>query len=83
MAKTFILKAENYEDIERIAKSFLDKGFKVISEDENYLIAKKRNFGSYFVHLVFIVLILFVVSYTSWILYVVCGVYSLLSVFFI
>jgi len=83
MTKTFILKAENQEDIEKIAKPFLDEGFKVFSEDENYLIAKKRNFGSYYIHLIFIVLILFVISYTSWLLYVVCGVYIAYFLYFL
>jgi hypothetical protein len=83
MTKTFILKAENQEDIEKIAKPFLDKGFRVISEDENYLIAKKRNFGSYYVHLIFIVLILFVISYTSWVLYAVCGIYIAYFLYFL
>jgi len=83
MTKTYILKAENPEEIEKIAKPFLDKGFKVISEDENYLIAKKRNFGSYVVHFIFIILILFVVSYTSWMIYVVCGVYIAYFVYFL
>ena len=83
MTKTFILKAKNQEDIEKIANPFLDKGFKVISEDENYLIAKKKDFGRYYIHLIFIVLILFVVSYTSWILYVVCGVYIAYFLYFL
>jgi hypothetical protein len=83
MTKTFILKAENQEDIDKIAKPFLDKGFKVISEDENHLIAKKRNFGSYFVHIIFILLILFVISYNSWMIYLVCGVYIAYFLYFL
>ena len=83
MTKTFILKAENPEEIEKIAKPFLDKGFKIISEDETYLIAKKRNIGSYLVHFIFIVLILFVISYTSWMIYVVCGGYITYFVYFL
>ncbi|MCL2156496.1 MAG: hypothetical protein FWH54_00555 [Methanobrevibacter sp.] len=83
MTKTFILKAENPDDIEKIAKSFLDRGFKVISEDETHLIAKKRNLGSFFVHLIFILLILFVVNYTSWMIYVVCGVYITYFLYFL
>lgn len=83
MTKAFILKAENYEDIEKIAKPFLDKGFRVISEDETHLIAKKRNFGRYYVHLIFILLILFVINYTSWVLYVVCGVYIVYFLYFL
>ncbi|MCL2115986.1 MAG: hypothetical protein FWH29_07180 [Methanobrevibacter sp.] len=83
MTKTYILKAEDSKDIEKIAMPFLDKGFKVISEDETHLIAKKRNFGSYFVHLIFILLILFVISYTSWMIYVVCGVYITYFLYFL
>ena len=83
MTKTFILKAENPEEIEKIAKPFLDKGFKVLSEDETHLIAKKRDFGNYVVHFVFIALILFVISSTSWMIYVVCGVYIAYFLFFL
>ena len=81
MTKAFILKAENQKDIEKIAKPFLDNGFKVISEDKNYLIAKKRNFGSYYIHFIFIVLILFVIS--SWVLYVACGIYIAYFLYFL
>ena len=83
MTKTFILKAESTEDIEKIAKPFLDKGFKVISEDKTYLVAKKRNIGSYYVHFIFILLILFVVSYNSWLIYAVCGVYIAYFLYFL
>ena len=83
MTKTFILKAENPEDIDKIAKPFLDKGFKVISEDNTHLIAKKRDIGSYLVHFIFIALILFVISYTSWMIYVVCGIYIAYFLYFL
>jgi len=83
MTKTFILKAESPEEIEEIAKPFLDKGFRVLSEDETHLIAKKRNLGSYVVHFVFIALILFVINSTSWMIYVVCGIYITYFLYFL
>ncbi|MDR1722048.1 MAG: hypothetical protein LBR24_03245, partial [Methanobrevibacter sp.] len=57
--KPLILKAENSKEISKKAQPFLDKKFKVISEDKVHIILKKRNFGSIIIHILFWILILF------------------------
>jgi cytochrome c biogenesis protein ResB len=81
MTKTLILKAENFDDMEKIAKPFLEKGYKIISSNSKHIIARKRSFGSIFIHILLLFLILFVVSYNSLLLYVLCGVYILYFIF--
>lgn len=81
MTKTLILKAKNYDDMEEIAKPFFDRGYKLISSDFNHIIAKKRNFGSIFVHALLLFLILFVVAYNSIILYIFCAIYVFYFIF--
>lgn len=83
MTKIKILKADSQEDIDNLAKPFLDNGFKVVSKDDVHLIAKKRNFGNFLVHILFIFLILFVISYTSWLIYVFCIAYISYFVYFL
>jgi hypothetical protein len=46
-----------------------------MSSDALHIIAKKRNLGAWYFHLLFLSLILFIVSYNSWVLYLVCLTY--------
>ncbi|KZX10413.1 hypothetical protein [Methanobrevibacter curvatus] len=57
--KPYIFQAENSIQMDEIAKSLKNKGFKLISNDDNYLVLKKRSFGSIIFHFIFLVLILF------------------------
>jgi len=83
MAKPVILKAKDFDDMENIAKPFLDNGYKIISSDAKHIIAKKRNLGRWYFHLLFLVLILFIVSYNSLILYLVCIMYIAYFLFYL
>jgi len=82
MTKPIILKAKDFDDMENIAKSFIDKGYKIISSDTKYILAKKRNFGQWYFHLLFLALILFIIS-NSWILYLVCIMYIAYFIFYL
>lgn len=81
MTKTLILKAKSLDDMEELAEIFIERGYKLMSSDSKHIIARKRNFGSIFVHILLLFLILFVVGYNSLILYILCAVYILYFVF--
>lgn len=83
MTRLIILKAKDFDDMENIAKPFIDNRYTIMSSDAKHIIAKKRNFGRWYFHLLFLVLILFVVSYNSWILYVVCIMYITYFIFYL
>ncbi|MBZ9569945.1 hypothetical protein KQY27_00030 [Methanobrevibacter sp. TMH8] len=83
MTKPIILKAKNFDDMESIAKPFIDNGYKIMSSDAKHIIAKKRNFGIWYFHVLFLGLILFIVSYNSWILYLVCLLYIAYFLFYL
>jgi len=82
MPKPIILKAKNFDDMENIAKPFLDNGYKIMSSDAKYILAKKRNFGQWYFHVLFLALILFIVS-NSLILYLVCMMYIAYFLFYL
>lgn len=44
------------------AKVLFDKGYKEHSKDENYILLKKRFYGNFYIHLIFILFALFVFS---------------------
>lgn len=81
MTKTLLLKAKNYDDMEKIAKPFFDRGYKSMSSDPEHIIARKKNFGNIFVHALLLFLILFVVGYNSMILYILCAIYIFYFIF--
>ena len=72
--KPIILKAKDFDDMENIAKPFLDNGYKIMSSDAKYILVKKRNFGNAYFHILFLFLILFV-SYELWMTYLLCIAY--------
>lgn len=41
MTKPIILKAKDFDDMENIAKPFIDNGYKIMSSDAKHIIAKK------------------------------------------
>lgn len=75
MVKPIILKAKDFDDMESTAKPFIDNGYRIISSDAKHIIAKKRNFGNWYFHVLFLGLILFIVGYNSWLLYLLCILY--------
>jgi len=75
MKEPIILKAKDFDDMEDIAEKFIENGYKIMSSDSKHIIAKKRNFGTIYIHILLLFLILFVVSYNSLILYILCIVY--------
>ncbi|MEA4956121.1 hypothetical protein SDC9_03501 [bioreactor metagenome] len=75
MSEPIILKAKNFDDMEDIAEKFLDNRYKIMSSDSKHVILKKRNFGTIYIHILLLFLILFVVSYNSLVLYILCIVY--------
>lgn len=75
MKDPIILKAKNFDDMEDIAEKFIENGYKIMSANSEHIIAKKRNFGTIYIHLLLLFLILFVVSYNSLVLYILCLVY--------
>jgi len=83
MTKPIILKAKNFDDMESIAKPFLDNGYKTISSDTKHIIFKKRNFGKWYFHVLFLFLILFMGYDDSRILYVVCIMYMAYFIFYL
>ncbi|KZX15880.1 hypothetical protein MBCUT_12050 [Methanobrevibacter cuticularis] len=83
MKKPTVLKAETYDDMESIAEPFLDNGYKILSVDKAHLIARKRNYGNRYVHILFLVLILFVIEYNSWLIYVTCFLYIIYFTYYI
>jgi len=75
MTKPIILKAKDFDDMEFIAKPFIDNGYKIISADGKHILAKKRNYGNRYVHILFLFLIMFAIPYNSWIVYPTCIIY--------
>ena len=91
MTKPIILKAKDFDDMESIAKPFIDNGYKIMSSDARHIIVKKRNFGKIIFHILFLFLILFgdirgnilylIASILSinvlWLTYIVCIAYMI------
>ena len=83
MTKLIMLKAKDFDDMESIAKPFIDKGYKIMSSDAKHILTKKRNFGNRYVHILFLFLILFVIGYDSWMVYATCIIYSVYFIYFL
>lgn len=83
MVKPIILKAKDFDDMESIAKPFIDNGYKIMSSDAKHIIAKKRNFGNWYFHVLFLGLILFIIGYNSLLLYLVCIIYIVYFLFYL
>jgi len=83
MTKPIILKAKDFDNMESIAKPFIDNGYKIMSSDAKHIIAKKRNFGNRYIHILFLFLILFVIGYDTWMVYVACIIYSSYFIYFL
>jgi hypothetical protein len=81
--KPIILKAKNFENMEDIAKPLLDGGYKIMSSNTKYILVKKRNYGNVYFHILFLFLILFVVSYNSLLIYIICLLYIAYFVYYL
>jgi len=76
MTKPIILKAKDFDDLEDIAKPFIDNRYKILSSDSRHILLKKRNYGNRYIHILFLFLILFIVSYTYLlVIYLLCILY--------
>ncbi|MDR0901125.1 MAG: hypothetical protein LBM26_05640 [Methanobrevibacter sp.] len=81
--KPSILKAKDFDDMEEIAKPFLENSYKIMSSEPNYILIRKRNFGKIYIHVLFLFLILFVISYNSILIYLACGLYIVYFLYYL
>ena len=58
----FILQANNTKEMENIALELNESKFKAIERDENFILMKKRRYGNYLIHAIFLILALGVSS---------------------
>ena len=82
MTRPIILKAKDFDDMECIAKPFINNGYKIVSSDGKHILVKKRNFGNWYFHVLFLALILFIVR-DSLIVYIVCILYISYFLFYL
>ncbi len=58
--KLFILKADNSNEITSISNELSEIKFKVIQNEDNFILMKKRRYGNYYVHILFLFIGLFI-----------------------
>ena len=58
--KLFILSADNSNDLTKIAEELSQKKFKVIDEDENFILMRKRRYGNILIQVICLLLALLV-----------------------
>ncbi len=58
--KLFILNADNSNELTKIAEELSQKKFKVIDEDENFILMRKRRYGNILIQVVCLLLALVV-----------------------
>ena len=56
--KLFILSADNSNDLTKIAEELSQKKFKVIDEDENFILMRKRRYGNILIQVICLLLAL-------------------------
>ena len=56
----FILNADNSREIEKISEDLSKYGFKIIQEENHFSLMKKKRYGNYYVHILFLLIGLFV-----------------------
>lgn len=73
----FILKADNSKEMEEISEELSQQKFKILQEEETFILMKKIRYGNYYVHILFLMIGLFVI-YWALILNVIYFTYSYL-----
>ncbi|MBR0271619.1 MAG: hypothetical protein IJQ68_06490 [Methanobrevibacter sp.] len=58
----FILKADNSKELEKISEELSQNKFNLIQEEEHFKLMKKKRYGNYYVHILFLIIGLFVTS---------------------
>lgn len=60
--KLFVLQAKNKGEIDSISQELLDSKFKVIQKDKNFTLMRKRRYGNYYVHILFLFIGMFFIG---------------------
>ena len=55
----FILKANNDKELKVISEELALEKFKVIQEEDNFILLRKKRYGNYYVHILFLIIGLF------------------------
>ena len=55
----FILKAKDSKDLDRISNELSENKFKVIQEESHFKLMKRKRYGNYYVHILFLIIGLF------------------------
>lgn len=58
--KLFILKADNSKKMDKISEELSQNKFKIIQQENHYILMKKKRYGNYAVHMFFLFFGLFV-----------------------
>ena len=58
----FILKDKDKAEIESISNELAENKFKIIQEEDEFVLMKKRRYGNYYVHILFLMIGLFITS---------------------
>lgn len=58
--KLFILKAENSKDMDGISEELSQNKFKIVQQENHYILMKRKRYGNYAVHMFFLFFGLFV-----------------------
>ena len=73
----FILKADNSNEMNKISEELSETKFKKIQEEEHFILMKKKRYGNYYVHILFLMIGLFF-SYLALLVNLVYFTYSYL-----
>ena len=52
----FILKADNSDEMNRISEELSENKFKKIQEEDYFILMKKKRYGNYYVHILFLII---------------------------
>ena len=55
----FILKAKDSKDLDRISNELSENKFNVIQEESHFKLMKRKRYGNYYVHILFLIIGLF------------------------
>lgn len=61
--KPTILYAKNTNVMDELTEIFLDSKYKIKSEEDNYVLLRKTNYGNIIIHILFLLVALFLNSY--------------------
>lgn len=56
--KVYMLKAQNSKKMEDLSKELSQKKFKLIEQDDNYILMRKRRFGNLVIHVICLIIAL-------------------------